>query len=151
MKRVWLRDPICGNRKGGVKGGNLGAHFDPLLKKFVWNFKSLTHDISNKLGLDATFKAWVVPFPAIWEAFFAKFSIYTTRQPVALRLDSVIYYLLSAPGNPPPPLCTQHPQPPLQCFGGNRKSIWAPLPPPPTGHRPIPGSITVSYDIGCAI
>ena len=39
--------------------------------------------------LDATCKAWEVPFPAIWEAFSAKFFFHATRQPmVALRLDS---------------------------------------------------------------
>ena len=57
----------------------------------------------NKVCLGATYKAWEVPFPAIWEAFLAKFSLYATRQPmVALRLDSVTYYPLSAPGNPSP-------------------------------------------------
>ena len=99
---------------------------------FFWNFKSLTHDISC---LGATCKAWEVPFPAIWEAFLAKFTLYATRQPmVALRLDSVTYYPLSAPGNPPPPrfVPTITPQ---QCFGGNRQSLWAPL-------RRNPGSAT---------
>ena len=27
----------------------------------------------NKVCLGATYKAWEVPFPAIWEAFLAKF------------------------------------------------------------------------------
>ena len=58
----------------------------------------------NKVCLGATYKAWEVPFPAIWEAFLAKFFLYATRQlMVALRLDSVTYYPLSAPENPPPP------------------------------------------------
>ena len=39
-------------------------------------------------------------------------NFYATRQPmVALRLDSVIYYPISAPGNPSPalyPLCNPH-------------------------------------------
>ena len=45
----------------------------------------------NKVCLGATYKAWEVPFPAIWEAFLAKISLYATRQPmVGLRLDCVM-------------------------------------------------------------
>ena len=41
----------------------------------------------NKVSLDATYNAWEVPFPAIWEAFLAKKCMDATRQPmVALRL-----------------------------------------------------------------
>ena len=93
----------------------------------------------NKVCLDATYKAWEVPFPAIWQAFLAKLYLYATRQPmVALRLDSITYYPLSAPGNPPSPLCTHHntPQP---VFRWKSKVSLAPPPPP---FRPNPGSAT---------
>ena len=46
----------------------------------------------HKECLDATCKAWEVPFSAIWEVFFSKnlLRIHGTRQSmVALRLDSV--------------------------------------------------------------
>ena len=57
---------------------------------FICNLQGLGSAITGNLG-----------------SILATFSLYATRQPmVALRLDSVTYYHLSAPGNPP--LCTHH-------------------------------------------
>ena len=39
----------------------------------------------------ATYKAWEVPFPAIWEVYSTTNFLYATREPmVALRLGSVV-------------------------------------------------------------